>query len=120
MARLDIGKRAALEPRPEIGRSQSAWPGELIHLDMKKRGRMEGVGHRITGGRTGQSSKRGTGWEHLHIAIDDASRLPYTEIMPDERKESTIAFTRRALAWFKRFGITVERLMTDNGSAYKS
>jgi transposase InsO family protein len=120
LCRLGLGKLSALEPRPEPVRYQRDNPGELIHLDIKKLGRIDGVGHRITGDRKGQSSKRGTGWEYLHIAIDDASRLAYTEILPNERKEAAIAFTRRALAWFERFGITVERLMTDNGSAYKS
>ena len=92
----------------------------MIHLDTKKLGRIQGIGHRITGDRTGQSNKRGTGWEALHVAIDDASRLAYTELLPDETKESAVAFLARALAWFARHGITVERVMTDNGSAYKS
>ena len=95
-------------------------PGELIHLDTKKLGRIDGIGHRITGDRTGQSNKGGTGWEFLHVAIDDASRLAYTEVLPNERKESAVAFTRRALAWFARYGVKVERIMSDNGSAYKS
>ena len=92
----------------------------MIHLDTKKLGRIQGIGHRITGDRTGQSNKRGTGWEALHVAIDDASRLAYTELLPDETKESAVAFLARALAWFARHGITVERVMTDNGSAYRS
>jgi transposase InsO family protein len=120
LRRIGLGKLAAIEPKPEIVRYQRERPGELIHLDIKKLGRIDGIGHRITGDRSGHSSKRGSGWEYLHVAIDDASRLAYSEILPDERKESAIAFTRRALAWFKRFGITVERVMTDNGSAYKS
>jgi transposase InsO family protein len=120
LRRLGLGKLRALEPKPEPVRYQRDNPGELIHLDIKKLGRIDGVGHRITGDRKGQSSKRGTGWEYLHIAIDDASRLAYTEILPNERKEIAIAFTRRALAWFERCGITTERVMTDNGSAYKS
>jgi transposase InsO family protein len=95
-------------------------PGELIHLDIKKLGRIDGIGHRITGDRTGQSNKRGTGWEYLHVAIDDACRLAYSEVLPSERKQCAIAFTRRALAWFTGFGVSVERIMTDNGSAYKS
>jgi transposase InsO family protein len=95
-------------------------PGELIHLDIKKLGRIDGIGHRITGDRTGQSNKRGTGWEYLHVAIDDARRLAYSEVLPSERKQCAIAFTRRALAWFTGFGVSVERIMTDNGSAYKS
>jgi transposase InsO family protein len=120
LRRLGLGRLSALQPKPAVIRYQRERPGEMIHLDIKKLGRIDGVGHRITGDRTGQSSKRGTGWEFLHIAIDDASRLAYSEILPDERKESAIAFTGRALDWFKRFGITVERIMTDNGSAYKS
>jgi len=120
LRRLGLGKLSALEPKPELVRYQRDNPGELIHLDIKKLGRIDGIGHRITGDRKGQSNKRGTGWEYLHIAIDDASRLAYTEILPNERKETAIAFTRRALAWFARLGITTERVMTDNGSAYKS
>ena len=81
-------------------------PGELIHIDIKKLGRIDGVGHRITGDRTGQSNKRGTGWDFLHVAIDDASRLAYTELLPNERKESAVAFTCRAIAWFARHGVT--------------
>jgi hypothetical protein len=120
LRRCGLGRLSALAPKPDVIRYQRDHPGELIHLDIKKLGRIDGVGHRITGDRTGQSSKRGTGWEYLHVAIDDASRLAYSEILPNERKESAIAFTRRARAWFARFGITIERIMTDNGAAYKS
>ena len=90
------------------------------HIDIKKLGRIDGVGHRITGDRTGQSNNRGTGWEYLHVAIDDACRLAYSEVLGNEKADSAVAFTGRALAWFKRFGVTAERIMTDNGSAYKS
>jgi transposase InsO family protein len=120
LRRLGLGQLSALEPKPPVIRYQRERPGEMIHLDIKKLGRIDGIGHRITGDRTGQGNKRGTGWEYLHIAIDDASRLAYSEILPDERKQSAIAFTGRALDWFKRCGITVQRIMTDNGSAYKS
>jgi transposase InsO family protein len=120
LRRLGLGTLSSLEPKPDIIRYERDRPGELIHIDIKKLGRIDGVGHRITGNRTGQSSKRGTGWEFLHVAIDDASRLAYSEILPSERKESAVAFTRRALTWFKSFGVSVERVMTDNGSAYKS
>lgn len=95
-------------------------PGELIHVDIKKLGRIHGVGHRITGDRRGQSNNRGIGWECLHVAIDDASRLAYTEVLADEKKETTCAFTARAIDWFERLGVTVARLMSDNGSAYRS
>jgi transposase InsO family protein len=120
LRRRGLGRLAALEPRPPVIRYERERPGELIHLDTKKLGRIQGIGHRITGDRTGQSNKRGTGWEALHVAIDDASRLAYTELLPDETKESAVAFLARALAWFARHGVTVERVMTDNGSAYKS
>ena len=77
-------------------------------------------GHRITGDRTRQSNRRGIGWEFVHVAIDDASRLAYTELLPNERKESAVAFTGRAIDWFASHGVSVERIMTDNGSAYRS
>jgi transposase InsO family protein len=120
LRRLGLNRLAALEPRPPVIRYERDHPGELIHIDIKKLGRIDGIGHRITGDRHGQSSKRGTGWEYVHVAVDDASRLAYTELLPSERKDSAVAFTGRALAWFKSHGIAVERVMTDNGSAYKS
>ena len=89
-------------------------------FDSKKLGRIDGIGHHITGDRRGQSGKRGTGWEALHVAVDDASRLAYTEILPDETKESATAFLERALAFFGRQGVAVERVMIDNGSACQS
>jgi transposase InsO family protein len=118
--RLGLGRLSALDVKPQVVRYERDMPGELIHLDIKKLGRIDGIGHRITGDRTGQSNKRGTGWEYLHVAIDDACRLAYSEVLPSERKQCAIAFTRRALAWFTGFGVSVERIMTDNGSAYKS
>jgi transposase InsO family protein len=118
LRRRGLGQLKALDPKPEVIRYQRNQPGELIHIDIKKLGRIDGAGHRITGDRRGQ--KRGTGWEFLHVCIDDASRLAYTEILPDERKESAVAFLGRALAWYAGLGVTVERVMTDNGSAYKS
>jgi transposase InsO family protein len=120
LRRAGLGRLAALDPKPAVIRYQRDAPGELIHVDIKKLGRIDGVGHRITGDRSGQSSKRGTGWEYVHVAVDDASRLAYTELLPDERKESAIGFTARAIAWFARHGAPVERVMTDNGSAYRS
>ncbi len=120
LRRLGLGRLAALDPKPPVIRYERDKPGELLHLDTKKLGRIDGVGHRITGDRTAQSSKRGMSWEALHVVIDDASRLAYTEILPDERKVSATAFLERALAWFASVGVTVERVMTDNGSSYKS
>jgi transposase InsO family protein len=120
LRRQGLGRLSALVPRPPVIRYQRDAPGELIHIDIKKLGRIDGIGHRITGDRTGQSKSRGIGWEYVHVAIDDASRLAYTELLPNERKESAIGFTGRAIDWFARHGAPVERIMTDNGSAYRS
>jgi len=120
LRRLGLHRLSALVPREPVQRYERQHPGELIHIDSKRLGRIDGIGHRITGSRKGQSSKRGTGWEALHVAIDDASRLAYTEILKDEKQESACAFLERALAFFARHGIGVERVMTDNGAAYKS
>lgn len=118
LRRLGLGKLRALEPKPPAVRYQRERPGELLHIDTKKLGRIEAVGHRITGDR--RDTKRGAGWEWVHVCIDDASRLAYSEVLPDERKASAVPFLERALGWFARQGITVERIMTDNGSAYRS
>ena len=120
LRRIGLGRLDALEVRPPVVRYERQRPGELIHVDTKKLGRIDGVGHRITGDRTGQSRTRGIGWECLHVAIDDASRLAYTEVLADETKETTCAFITRALDWFARHGVVAERIMSDNGSAYKS
>ena len=118
LRQLGLGKLAALEPRAPIVRYERARPGELLHIDTKKLGRIAALGHRITGDR--RDSTRGVGWEAVHVCIDDASRLAYSEVLPDERKASAVAFLKRAVAWFARHGVTVERVMTDNGSAYRS
>jgi transposase InsO family protein len=120
LRRLGLGRLAALDPRPPVRRYERENPGELIHIDTKKLGKIDGVGHRITGQHSGMVKNRGIGWEHLHVCVDDASRLAYTEILPDEKKESACAFLTRALAFFQAHGVTVERVMTDNGSAYRS
>ena len=118
LRRLGLGKLAALEPRPPVVRCQRERPGELIHIDTKKLGRIAAVGHRIAGDR--RDSTRGAGWEAVHVCIDDASRLAYSEVLPDERKANAVPFLERAVAWFARQGVTVQRVMTDNGSAYRS
>jgi transposase InsO family protein len=118
LRRLGLGKLRALEPKPPVVRDQRERPGELRHIDTKKLGRIEAVGHRSTGDR--RDTKRGAGWEWVHVCIDDASRLAYGEVLPDERKASAVPFLERALGWFAHQGITVERVMTDNGSAYRS
>ncbi len=119
LRRLGLGKLANLDPKPPVVRYERSAPGEMIHLDIKKLGRFEVEGHRITGDRR-KGCSRHAGWDFLHVCIDDASRLAYTEILPSERKEDTTAFLERALAWLGRHGVTVERVMTDNGSAYRS
>jgi transposase InsO family protein len=105
------------EPEP-VRRYQRQRPGELIHLDIQKLARFHRAGHRITGNRRGSSE--GVGYDFFHVAIDDATRLAYVEVLPDERRTSTTAFLIRALRWFKERGIKVERVMTDNGSGYVS
>jgi hypothetical protein len=118
LRRLGLGRLRALEPKPPPMRYERERPGELIHLDSKKLGRVEGIGHRITGRRPGAINRHhGIGWEALHICIDDASRLAYSEILADEKKETTTGFLGRALAWPAGQGITVERVMTDWESA---
>ena len=116
--RLGLGRLSALDVKPPVVRYERAAPGELIHIDTKKLGRIDGIGHRITGDRRGR--KKGIGWDLVHVCVDDASRLAYTEVLPDEKKENACAFLTRALAFFARHGVTVERVMTDNGSAYRS
>jgi transposase InsO family protein len=119
LRRLGLGKLKALEPKPAAIRYERSAPGEMIHLDIKKLGRFEATGHRITGDRQlGRS--RHVGWDFLHVCVDDASRLAYTEILPSEGQDDTTAFLRRALAWLGRHGVGVQRVMTDNGSAYRS
>ena len=120
LRRLGLNKLSALEPAEPVRRYQRDRPGELIHIDIKKLGRFSRIGHRITGDRTGQSSTRGVGWEFVHVCIDDNSRVAFVQIMPDERKESAVAFLLAAFAYYASLGVTVERVMTDNGSCYRS
>ena len=101
-------------------RYERAHPGELIHIDIKKLGRFERIGHRITGDRTGQSNSRGVGWEYVHVCIDDASRVAFSQVLPTERKESAVPFLKAAVAYYESLGVSVSRVMTDNGSCYKS
>ena len=116
VARLGLGRLQNLEPQPPVRRYERRYVGELLHLDVKKLGRIGRVGHRITGDR--RSRVRGIGWEYVHVAVDDASRLAYVEVLRDERGASVAQFLWRALAWFHRRGIRVQRVMTDNAFAY--
>jgi transposase InsO family protein len=120
LKRLGLNRLSALAPAEPVRRYERARPGELIHIDIKKLGKFDRVGHRITGDRTGQSNARGIGWEFVHVCIDDASRIAFTQIKPDERKRSAVAFLKAAVASYAGLGVTVERVMTDNGSCYKS
>ena len=119
LAREGLGRLGWLDPPEPVRRYQRDRPGELIHLDIKKLGRFDRPGHRVTGTRTG-CRNRGAGWDFVHVAVDDATRLAYVEVLRDERKATTTAFLLRALRWFRGHGIRVERVMTDNGSAYRS
>jgi transposase InsO family protein len=120
LRRLGMSRLKDLEPAEPVRRYERENPGELLHIDIKKLGRFERIGHRITGDRTGQSNSRGVGWEFVHVAIDDASRIAFSQIRPDEKKESAAAFLLAALAYYASLGIRIERVMTDNGSCYKS
>ncbi len=120
LKRLGLSKLSALEPAEPPRRYEREHPGELIHIDIKKLGKFNRVGHRITGDRKGQSNSRGVGWEYLHVCIDDASRVAFSRIMKTERKACAVAFLKAAVAYYKSLGITVLRVMTDNGSCYRS
>jgi len=120
LRRLGLNKLKALEPAEPVRRYEREKPGELIHIDIKKLGKFNRTGHRITGDRTGQSKTRGVGWEFVHVCIDDASRIAFSQIMPDEKKQSAIVFLKAAIAYYRSLGVTVTRVMTDNGSCYRS
>jgi transposase InsO family protein len=126
LSRLGIGRlgRVGLEQPLRYERRR---PGELIHIDVKKLGRIRGVGHRISGSRASQAKTRVNGrrtgvagWEFVHIAVDDYSRLAYAEVLADEKATTAAGFLRRAVAFYRRYGITVEQLLTDNGACYRA
>ena len=120
LRRRGLNKLAALEPAEPVRRYERDKPGELIHIDIKKLGKFNQIGHRITGDRTGQSNSRGVGWEYVHVCIDDHSRIGFAEIRPDQKRRSAISFLKAAVAYYASLGVRVERVMTDNGSCYKS
>ena len=120
LRRLGLSRMRDLEPAEPVRRYERERPGELIHTDIKKLGRFERVGHRITGDRRGQSNSRGVGWEYVHVCIDDHSRVAFTSIYPDEKAVSAVDFLHAAILFYARLGVTVERVMTDNGSCYRS
>lgn len=130
LKRIGLGKLSRLEPKEPARRYEKQRPGELIHIDVKKLGRIEGgAGHRIMGRKTRRTKtrrdsdgidRRQVGYECVHVCVDDCTRLAYVEVLPDEKAATAIGFLRRAVGFYRSHGITVQRLMTDNGSAYRS
>jgi transposase InsO family protein len=118
LRRLKLSRARDLEPQIVVERYEHAAPGDLLHLDIKKLGRIVRPSHRVTGNR--RDSVEGAGWEHVHVAIDDHSRIAFSAVLPDERQESVVAFLREALVYYRRFGIRFRAVLTDNGSAYRS
>jgi transposase InsO family protein len=118
LTRIGLGRLSRLEPPEPANRYERRHPGELLHIDVKKLGRIGRPGHRVNGDRRTRS--RGIGWEYVHVCVDDATRLAYVEVLDDERATTAVAFLRRAIAHFASHGVAVERVMTDNGAAYIS
>jgi transposase InsO family protein len=118
LARHGLGKLPRLQPQEPANSYQRPRPGELVHIDVKKLGRIARPGHRVNGDRTTRT--RGIGWEFVHVAVDDATRLAYVEVLDDEKGPTASGFLRRAIAFFRRYGIRVERVLTDNGSCYRA
>jgi len=116
--RLGLNRLSRLEPQRPVLRYEKRRPGQLLHVDVKKLGKIGRVGHRIHGDYRRRA--RGVGWEAVHVAIDDCTRLGYAEVLPDELGPTTAAFLERALAWFAAQGIRVRRIMTDNAKTYLS
>jgi transposase InsO family protein len=119
LRRHGLHRLSCLEPLEPPNRYCRRHPGELVHIDVKKLGHFTKPGHRVTGTRTGNRS-RGAGWDAVHVCVDDTSRVAYVEILPDEKAATSVGFLARAVEWFAARGITIERVMTDNGSPYRS
>lgn len=119
LKRLGLHRLSRLEPPEPPNRYCRRHPGELIHIDVKKLGRFDRPGHRVMGRGPGRYNHK-PGWEAVHVAVDDTSRLAYVEILDDEKATTCVGFLRRAIAWFADQGIVVQRVMTDNGPGYKS
>jgi len=123
LSRIGLGKLSRLEPLEPPNRYEKRRPGEFVHVDVKKLGRIGRPGHRVTGRVSGGGHHRRAyhlGWEYVHVCVDDATRLVYVEVLDDEKAVTAVGFLRRAVAHFAAFGIRVERVMTDNGSAYRA
>jgi transposase InsO family protein len=127
LKRIGLGKRSRLEPPEPPNRYERRRPGELLHVDVKRLGRIAGAGHRVTGERSSQKANRRARrrggpkrWEFVHVCVDDATRLAYAEVLADERGEAAAGFLRRAVAWFAELGVDAERVLSDNGACYRS
>jgi transposase InsO family protein len=127
LKRIGLGKLSRLDPLEPPNRYERRHAGELLHIDVKKLGRINGAGWRVTGNRASQNANRRArrkggpaGWEFVHVCVDDATRLAYAEVLDDEKATTAIAFLRRAIAFYAAHAITVQRVMTDNGAAYRS
>jgi transposase InsO family protein len=118
LARAGLSRLKDLEPSEPVVRYEHAHPGDMVHIDTKKLGRIERTSHRITGDR--RDSVDGAGWEFLFVAIDDHARIGFTDMYPDERKASAVQFLRNTVAYFRSLGVRVKRVLTDNGSAFRS
>jgi transposase InsO family protein len=119
LTRIGMGRLGRLGLEPAV-RYERCRPGELLHVDVKKLGRIDRPGHRVTGDRSDRRNEGKKGWEYVHIAVDDYSRLAYAEVLPDEKAKTAVGFLRRALRFYRRYGIRVEAVITDNGPAYVS
>jgi transposase InsO family protein len=127
LLRVGLGKLSRLEPPEPPNRYERRHAGELLHVDVKKLGCIRGAGHRVTGHRASQKKTRRNGrrvgvagWEFVHVCIDDATRLAYVEVLPDEKATTAVGFLQRAVAFYNRHGIQVQRVMSDNGACYRS
>ena len=118
LARQGLGKLPRLQPDEPANSYERPRPGELVHVDVKKLGKIGRPGHRVNGDR--RTRKRGIGWEFVHVAVDDATRLAYVEVLADEKAATAVGFLRRAVAFFGRYAIRVERVLTDNGPCYRA
>ena len=118
LKRAGLSRLSDLRAPEPIQRYEHEQPGELLHIDIKRLGRFDRVGHRITGDRTQRA--RNIGWEHVFVAVDDHSRMAFTQIYPDESRHSAEAFLRSAVAYFERLGVPIQRVLTDNGKAFHS
>jgi len=114
LARAGLSRLRDLEPCEPALRYEHALPGDLVHIDTK----FERVGHRITGNR--RDTVDGAGWEFLFVAVDDRARIGFTDLYPDERKASAVQFLRNTVAYFASLGVRIRRVLTDNGSAFRS